>query len=222
MEPTDKQHEFEVESVPGVVGVAAIRAKDDVFQATIAIKPNLWHNWARIAMRAESRAIVARHDGLVTEGDVAPFIESETLETMIAVVGVRQSFHHLYLEWQETLGLDEERHVPQLATTDVPLTDADLRIWLGKLAEVVDDRNEIIHVPQESLPVVPHPLGTNTSVFDAHFTMERATRAVDLMLDFYKRVLTSPSEALEVWASKRQHVYGNFADLRAKYQRETT
>jgi hypothetical protein len=46
-------------------------------------------------------------------------------------------------------------------------------------------------------------------------------RAVDLMLDLYKRVLTSPCEALEVWASKRQHVYGNFVELRAKYQNVT-
>lgn len=66
----------------------------------------------------------------------------------------------------------------------MPLTDEDLGVWLGELAGVVDDRNKIIHVRQQSLPVVPHPLGTNTSVFDAYFTVERATRAVDLMLDF--------------------------------------
>jgi hypothetical protein len=207
--------------VPAVVQPATLTVKARFPQATIAVQPNLWHNWARIAMRAEARAIASRREALTSSEDIAQFIETETLESMVVVLGVRQSFHHLYLEWRDDLGIDAEHHVAKLATTDLPLTDDDLDAWLADVKSVIDDRNEIIHDTPESLPVVPHPLGTNTSVFDARFTLERATRAVDLMLDFYQRVLLSPSAPLSVWSSKRQHVYDNFVDLRAKYQGQT-
>jgi hypothetical protein len=112
----------------------------------------------------------------------------------------------------------DEPKVPGLATTDLPLVDNDLRSWLDDLQQVVVDRDEIVHIPQESRPAVPHPLGTNTSEFDARFTAERATRAVDLMLDFYRKVIASPSAEMRPWAAKREHVPGDFDNLRAKYR----
>jgi hypothetical protein len=38
------------------------------------------------------------------------------------------------------------------------------------------------------------------------------------MLDFYRKVITSPSDAMRPWAEKREHVPGDFDRLRAKYR----
>lgn len=205
---------------PGTAQPDAIRAGVTLPRPTIAIRPNLWHNWARIAMKAEARALAAHRRGIST-GEIADALEAETLECMVAVSGVRHSFHHLYLDCHLLLGLEpagDEPKVPRLATTDLPLDDNDLRSWLDDLQQVVVDRDEIVHISQESRPAVPHPLGTNTSEFDARFTAERATRAVDLMLDFYRKVIASPSAAMRPWAEKRAHVPGDLNNLRAKYR----
>lgn len=168
-------------------------------------------------MRAEARAVVAHEQGLEAD-EVAEYVESETLESMVAVTAVRHSFLHLYLDWQPylQLGKGEEARVPTLATVDGPEDEEDLRAWLSDLKRVVDDRNEIVHQPQVSEPAVPHPLGTNTSRLDARFTAQRATEAVDLMLDFYRKVIDLPSGALLPWAADRRHVPGDLDAVRSK------
>ena len=210
-------------SIPATVRPHTIKVSTSIPQPSIAIRPNLWHNWTRIAIRAEARTLEARRRGLQT-ADIAEAIEGETLETMVAVSGVRHAFHHLYLDWHLLLRLepqDEEHKVPLLATTEIPTAEEGRREWLAALTEIVADRNQIIHVAQDDQPVVPHPLGTNTSELDARFASERAVRAVDLMLDFYRRVLEAPSPPLADWSEKRQHVLDDFLDLRAAYQAHT-
>lgn len=217
METTDIADDQSV-PIPGVARPDTVRAKARVGQATVAVRPNLWHNWTRIAIRSEARAIAAHEKGLAT-GDIGAALEGETLESMVTVSATRHAFHHLYLDWYERLGLaahDEESKVPLLATTDVPDEPDERREWLGALREVVAHRDEIIHIAQASQPAVAHPLGTNTSELDARFTAERATRAVDLMLDFYRRVVESPSPALTDWGSKNGHVVSYFDEMRRK------
>jgi hypothetical protein len=79
-------------------------------------------------------------------------------------------------------------------------------------------RNEIVHRAQNNQSAVAHPLGTNTSALDARFTSERATEAVDAMLDFYQRVIGHPSAALRAWAASNGHVLDQFRALRIKYR----
>lgn len=220
METIDNTPDPPSVSQPAVVRPAPINVKVRFPQGSIAIRPNLWHNWTRIALRAETRAVAAHERGLMT-GDTARALEDETLESMVAVSAARHAFHHLYLEWWQLLALkpeNDESKVPELATTDVSTDPAKRKHWLGDLQDIVDDRNLIVHQVQESRPVVPHSLGTNTSELDALFTAERATRAVDLLLDFYHRVFTAPTPALAAWAAKRRHVPGQFHDARARYQ----
>jgi hypothetical protein len=207
------------EPQPAVVQLEPIRLRLEAMPVTIALRPNLWLNWTRIALHAEARAVAAHARGLST-GDIGPALEAETHETMIAVSGARHAFHHLYLDWHELLGLapeDDEHKVPLLATTDVPANNKERDDWRADLREIVADRDEIIHVAQISQPAVPHPLGTNTSVLSARFTAERATRAIDLMLDFYRRVIESPTPALAEWSSKHQHVLGDLRRARDEY-----
>jgi hypothetical protein len=185
---------------------------------------NQWLNGALIAIRAEARAVLAHRQGFAADRG-AEFPEYATLETMITVAAVRHSFHHLYLDWLEALGLDsdegDERKVPQLATADLPGDDEDLEMWLGGFKEVVDDRNELVHTAQKSEPVEEHPIGTHTSAFAVRFQSARATEVVDLLLDFLSRVLISPSPERRAWADDRTHVIGMLEDRRSNYLGET-
>lgn len=214
----------EHETTSALVQPATVQVKATFPQGGISIRVNQWLNWALIAIRAEARAIQAHGLGLAAKRG-AEFLESETLETMIAVTAVRHSFHHLYLDWHAALNLDpnedSEKDVPQLATDDLPEDDEDLRLWLDGFKNVVDDRNELVHTLQKSEPVEEHPIGTSTSAFAVKFQSGRATAVVDLMLDFYRRVLTAPSPELRVWADDRTHVLGLLEDRRSKYIGET-
>lgn len=139
-------------------------------QGSIAIRPNLWHNWARLAIRAEAPATAAFRAGKGAD-DIAPYVDAMTLDTMIAITAVRSSFHHLYLDWHALLGLrpeGDEQKVPELATTAIPVDPSERRAWLGG----------------------------NTSALNAYYTSTLATTAVEVMLDFYERVITSPTAAL--------------------------
>jgi hypothetical protein len=206
--------------IPGSAQPATIGIKVHLPQASIAIRPNLWHNWARLAMRSEARAVAAFRRG---EGasDIAPYVEAMTMETMIAVTAVRSSFHHLYVDWHAFLGLrpeGDERKVPERATTDVPTDPDEHKAWLGAIRKVVEDRDMIIHEAQDSHQAVAHPLGGNTSPLDAYFVSDRATEVVDVMLDFYRRVIASPTPSLQDWANKRAHVPQQLEEFRQRYK----
>lgn len=82
---------------------------------------------------------------------------------------------------------------------------------------MVDDRDRIIHEAQDSQQAVPHPLRGNTSALDAYFISELATGAVDVLLDFYGRVITSPGPPLREWAEKRGRVPQQLNDRRQRY-----
>jgi hypothetical protein len=142
METIDNTPDPPSVSQPAVVRPAPINVKVRFPQGSIAIRPNLWHNWTRIALRAETRAVAAHERGLMT-GDTARALEDETLESMVAVSAARHAFHHLYLEWWQLLALkpeNDESKVPELATTDVSTDPAKRKHWLGDLQDIVDDR----------------------------------------------------------------------------------
>jgi hypothetical protein len=207
-----------------VVRPATIAMKMHFSQGSIAIRPNLWHHWARLGMRAEARAVGAFRQGQGAE-DIAPYVEAMTLETMIAVTAVRASFHHLYLDWHPLLGLrpeGDERKVTKRATTDIPTDPNEQKAWLGGIRKVVEDRDLIVHEAQNSTEPVPHPLGGNTSALDAYFVSDRAIEAVDVMLEFYRRVIASPTPALQEWANKHGHIPDQLDDLRRQYHNKET
>jgi hypothetical protein len=213
-------NEPSAQSKSAVVRPATFTVKAHFPQGSIAIRPNLWHNWARLAIRAEARATAASRGGQGAD-DIAPYVDAMTLETMIAVTAVRSSFHHLYLDWHALLGLrpeGDEQNVPELATTAIRQNHKERIAWLGAIKKVIEDRDRIVHEAQDSQTAVRHPLGGNTSALDAYYTSTLATTAVDVMLDFYARVITSPTDALREWAEKRSHVAQQLNDLRASHR----
>jgi hypothetical protein len=213
-------NEPSAQSKSAVVRPATFTVKAHFPQGSIAIRPNLWHNWARLAIRAEARATAAFRAGKGAH-DITRYVDAMTLETMISVTAVRSSFHHLYLDWRALLGLrpeGDEQKVPELATTAIPRDPRERSAWLGAIKKVIDDRDRIVHEAQDSQKAVPHPLGGNTSALDAYYTSTLANTTVDVMLDFYERVITSPTDALREWAEKRSHVAQQLNDLRASHR----
>ena len=160
-------------------------------------------------MRAERRAIEARRNGLaaIEAGrDHAQASADETHEAMVTVSAARSALTHLQADWTE-LGLLEGTKIDQipLVATEAPRNDE--QEWLAEIKLLIDDRNEIQHEPQEKGPAEPHPAyPSNVSSIAAYYTTERATAAVDLLLDFYHRVIDSPSDRLADWANDRKHV----------------
>ncbi len=190
-----------------------LRVPINVNPASVFLRPNMWAKWANIAIRAEAPSWRARNRG-VERSEAGPYVAFENEESRTAVTAVRHAFHHLWLDWRDLGDAESEKELPPSATTDTPEDVAAFETWLEGIAAVVLDRDRVVHHPEPSEPTAPHPLGTNVSQQAAYFTAERATDAVDRLLDFLTRVLAAPGIGLEQWAAKRQHVVQGFLDLR--------
>jgi hypothetical protein len=182
---------------------------------TATIRPNMWIKWANIAIRAEAEALRARRAAMET-GDHG-YLGWENENSIAAVAAVRHAFTHLWEDWKpliagargvpETALVDEvdETDLPLIATTDVPEGDARDE-WLAGFAEIVRDRIRVVHLPEPAGETERHPTGVNVSPMAVHFKAERATDAVERMIDFVERVVAAPGSGLEAWAEGRQHV----------------
>lgn len=210
----------ESEPRPAVVRPDIIQVRVSFPQGSVAIRPNLWYHWTEIALRAEARAKDARTAGLAAaekKGDWGRYSADETHEAMIVVEATRLALTHLEADWRELGYFDGVTSVdiPGEATTDIPEY---LDAWLADIKVLIDDRIRIAHKPQESQIAQPHPAyPSNVSSIASHYTAERASRAVDLLLDFYRRVIESPSDRLAAWAEPRKRVPGDLAEMRSAH-----
>lgn len=205
------------------ISPATAKVSVTVPPVTISIRPNLSSHWTEITLRAEARAIEERRAGLasVEQGDGhAGFSADETYEAMVVVAAARSALTHLEADWRDLgyFGEDvESRDIPRLATTEPP---QDIDGWLAEIKLLINDRIRIAHHPQPSTPGEPHPAyTTHVSSIGAYYTVERATSAVDLLLDFWHRVIDSPSESIAAWAKDRSHVPAGFDESRAAKRR---
>jgi hypothetical protein len=151
-----------------------------------------------IAVREEQRAWRLRRAGL-QHADFAEFLVSEAHEAMQAVVAARHALHNLFRVWKPMLGLDEEKEVLPRHFTVASLQPG----WRGRVRLLIADRNGVVHHDEQMAPAQPHPqYPTNVSALEASFTAERATEAVDVMLnDVLRPAIVAPSAALEQWAA---------------------
>ena len=209
--PPDEQH----------VAPETVKLSVTVPPVKISIRPNLSSNWTVVAIKAEARAIEARRAGIAAKknGDgFAQFAADETHDSMVAVGAARTALGHLEGDWRQLNLFVRSKKAKREAkdspgrwldyTTDHP---DDTEKWLDDIARLIDDRNEIEHRPQPSTPTEPHPAyPTNVSAIAANYTVDRATAAVDLLLDFWHRIIDSPSAPLAKWASDRSHVPEGF------------
>jgi hypothetical protein len=180
-----------------------IRVRVEVPAVSIAIRPHLWYTWAMIAVREEQRAWRLRRMGL-QQANFAPSLVQEAHEAMQAVVSARHALHNLFRVWQPLLGLSGERKVRPHHFTVASLQEA----WEERVLQLIDDRDGIVHHDEQTAPVQPHPqYRTDVSALEASFTAERATEAVEVMLNEVLRpAITAPAPALQRWAADIGHV----------------
>ncbi len=170
---------------------------------SIAMRPHLWYTWAMIAVRQEHRAWWLRRTGL-QQTDFAAYLVQEAHEAMQAVVAARHALHNLFRVWQPLVQLSGESKIRPKHFTVAPLQAG----WEQRVLHLIDDRDGIVHHDEQTAPAQPHPqYPTNVSHLEAAFTSERATEAVEVMLNEVLRPsITAPSAALEGWAADIRHV----------------
>jgi hypothetical protein len=175
----------------------------EVPAVSIAMRPHLWYTWAMIAVREEQRAWCLRHTGLQQTG-FGPYLVQEAQEAMQAVVAARHALHNLFPVWQPLLGLSGESKVRPHHFTVASLRPA----WEARVLQLIDDRDGVVHHDEQTAPVQPHPqYPTNVSALEASFTAERATEAIEVMLNEVLRpAITAPAPALQRWAADIGHV----------------
>lgn len=199
---------------PQSLELGALGAATVFSPASIGLTEHLWLHWAKIAIRQERRAWDARRDGQRVTA-FAPYLAKETEEAIEAVAAARHCLHHLSRVWQGPLGLARQKDLTlpkiTLAPPISPVT------WTARVTRLIKDRVEAVHHDEESASARPHPgYATNVSDIAALFTAERATEAVDVMLDDVIRpVLTAPSAPLADFARAHGHVLGLLDQQRA-------
>jgi hypothetical protein len=178
-------------------------AQATAFPATISLRPHVWLNWARIAIRQEGRVWEARNRGLSQPETPGQFMAVETDEAIQAVTASRHCLHNLWRAWG--LGENEKSVTLRNLTT---ATSTNPATWRTRLKQLVIDRNGVVHHDEVTTPAQPHPVyATNVSGLAASFTAERATEAVDVLLnDVLRLVITAPAPALATFARDYGHV----------------
>jgi hypothetical protein len=190
---------------PQVVQPETINVKVTMPPVTISMRAHLWLHWAKIAIRQERRAWDTRAAGH-SEANFGPYIGRETEEAIEAVAAARHCIHNLLRVWEADFGLPKQSQITFGDFTTA--TPADPDKWEACVLGLVGHRNEAVHHNEETALTQPHPgYQTNVSGVAAKFTAERATEAVDIMLeDVIRLAMTAPSPALQKFASDYAHV----------------
>ena len=66
--------------------------------------------------------------------------------------------------------------------------------WLFNL------RDAAVHHKETTGPPEPHPIGVRTAAANVDYSLESASRAVDIVLDVLQLCVTSPRPATTAWA----------------------
>jgi hypothetical protein len=174
------------------------------FSAMVMVRAHLWLHWAKIAVRQERRAWIARERGQ-KEADFAAYIGLETEEAIEGIAAARHCIHNFFRVLRE-LGLPNEKKLVLQDFSTATSVDPDK--WLSRVKELIGDRNDAVHHDEVTTPTQPHPgYATNVGGVSVSFTAERATQAVDVMLnDVLRLALTAPLPALTHFAEDYAHV----------------
>jgi hypothetical protein len=198
-----------------VLLVGTIAKSGRAFSPTVLVSTHLWLWWAELAIRQERRTADARKRGLAefeAGRGFAEWLRVEGEEAVQAVAAARHSIHNVWRVWR-AFGVPGQRGLLPEHFTAKPAKAG----WTERVEALVGHRDEAVHHDEEMAPPQPHPAyPTNVSGVTAVFTVERATAAVDLLLnEVLYPALTEPVEALTEWASGNRHVAELLAGQRA-------
>lgn len=140
------------------------------------------------------------------EEDFGPYIGRETEEAIEAVAAARHCIHNLFRAWKVDFGLPKQREITFGDFTTATPTNPNQ--WKARVLDLVGDRDVAVHHNEQTAPMQRHPgYQANVSDVAAVFTAERATGAVDIMLeDVIRLAMTKPAPALQKFASDTAHV----------------
>jgi hypothetical protein len=183
--------------------------------AGIQVSTHLWYLWTEVALDHEWLAMRARRAYEADRRDVAP-LEEEMKASLVAVAGVTHCLDALQNE-VAALGVLSSSTQERVKSRELKAHTAVYRTLLetfgspglgpdvqGGLSELYRLRNEVVHQRPSSGEIVVHPaLGMRTTPAAARYTVERATRALDLLFRISSAIGTErddrPDEA-KAWA----------------------
>jgi len=183
--------------------------------ATVSVRPHLWVWWADIAVDQERSARGARREALAQGIHGEGFGEALMLETRASLIGVSASAHALDALYGVFSTIIPS---PPTGTRWSRILEAFRRAffvrgraggggWARELEWLFDLRDAAVHHEEEDREPVPHPTGTHVSWATAAYSLEAASRAVDLLFDVLETAVATPRPPLEPWAAQyRQSV----------------
>jgi predicted nucleic acid-binding Zn-ribbon protein len=189
-----------------VCAVVAVGAVVSVSTPSILMTTHLWPTWMRIAIDHARAACDARTE--VVKGG----LNNETAEWMriefeASVVAVAASAHALDALYGSTVIPPEVRTLWAGKRTRRPgkirealklvfVTDAVNSQWVTEFEWLFVLRDAATHAEESPKSSVPHPLGTNTAPEQVDYSMENATKAVELALSVLRWCVDHPRRDL--------------------------
>lgn len=169
-------------------------------QVSITIRHHAWATWATIAIEHERIAWETR--------TTAP--ADELRPALVAITAAAFALDALYGSSVERFGVptpevscDESarwRRVAEAMRRGVsPASVAES--WRDRIQELFDQRDDAVHFDEVDRPPVWHePLHSKAAAEHGYWSLERATIAVDLVLDVLISWRDSPSKAAREWS----------------------
>jgi hypothetical protein len=175
----------------------------------VLMQAHLWIWWAEIAIDQEKLAREARTEALqettTNGGGLAHALSRETRASLITVAASAHALDALYGAVADIVPpvRGQTRWSTLLETFKAAFYvrgAAGGGGWAHDFEWLFDLRDAAVHHEEQMLESAPHPTGTAVSAEDIAYSLESATRAVDLLLAVLQTGIDSPRPALTAWA----------------------
>lgn len=176
---------------------------------TVSIRSHLWVWWADIAVDAERSAREARREALELGIQGEGFGEALMRETRGSLIAVSASAHALDALYGAVATIVPSPPAPTRWSTILETFKRAFLVrgraggggWARELEWLFGLRDAAVHHEEEDREPVPHPTGTNVSSATADYSLEAASRAVDLLFDILGTAVAGPRPPFEQWVS---------------------
>ena len=195
------------------VEVPTLQIGVQIPQVTISITHHAWATWATIAIDHERLAREAR----VT----AP--EDELRPALVAITSAAFSLDALYGSWVKHLDIPTPDDPRDEGARWKRVSEATRRVspgsvsasWRGRIEELYDQRDDAVHFDEVDRPPVWHqPLHSNAAAEHGYWSLDRATVAVDLVLEVLVGWRDSPSKFTTSWSKNYGSLVSSIAEKR--------
>jgi len=181
-----------------------MKAEARMFASTVAISVPFWLYWARIAIRHEREAKAHRKMAEMHRGDPGMDLVAETEASMVAITASAHAIDALYGKLVDGIKMPSEiverwaksrpSRKNKLLQALAVHVDIDPQQWQREFDWLFDiARDKAVHHGERPNETVRHPLGMSVAPEMVTYSMESATRAVNLILDVFDKSSTTNS-----------------------------